>query len=59
MAAVYRPIASHAVSVAALRARLHGSICNHFNGERHLSSRISFKERRAAAFIEWRQLCAA
>ncbi|MCZ8158683.1 MAG: IS6 family transposase [Rhizobiaceae bacterium] len=38
---------------------VHGSIHNHFNQERHLSSRPTFKERRAAALTEWRQLCAA
>jgi putative transposase len=38
---------------------LHGSIHNHFNQERHLSCRPTFKERRAAALTEWRQLCAA
>ena len=36
---------------------LHGSIYNHFNGERHLSIRTAFKENRAAALTEWRQLC--
>ncbi|MCZ8158681.1 MAG: DDE-type integrase/transposase/recombinase, partial [Rhizobiaceae bacterium] len=40
-------------------AAVHGSIHNHFNQERHLSSRPTFKERRAAALNEWRQLCAA
>jgi hypothetical protein len=40
-------------------AALHGSIHNHFNQERHLSSRPAFKDRRAAALTEWRQLCAA
>ena len=40
-------------------AAVHGSIHNHFNQERHLSSRPAFKERRAAALTEWRQLCAA
>jgi putative transposase len=40
-------------------AAVHGSIHNHFNQERHLSSRPTFKERRAAALTEWRQLCAA
>jgi len=39
-------------------AALHDSIHNHFNQERHLSSRPTFKERRAAALNEWRQLCA-
>jgi putative transposase len=40
-------------------AEVHGSIQNHFNQERHLSSRLEFKERRATAFTVWRQLCAA
>ena len=40
-------------------AAVHGSIHNHFNRERTLISRESFKERRAAALNEWRQLCAA
>ena len=40
-------------------AALHGSIHNHFNQERHLTSRQTFKDRRAAALVEWRQLCAA
>jgi putative transposase len=40
-------------------AALHGSIHNHFNQDRHLSSRNNFKDRRAAALAEWRQLCAA
>ena len=33
-------------------AALHGSIHNHFNQERHLTSRPIFKERRAAALAE-------
>jgi putative transposase len=40
-------------------AAVHGSIHNHFNQERHLSSRPTFKERRTAALVEWRQICAA
>lgn len=40
-------------------ASLHGSIHNHFNQERPLTSRAIFKERRSAALAEWRQLCAA
>jgi putative transposase len=40
-------------------AALHGSIHNHFNQERHLSSRPTFKDRRTAALAEWRQLCSA
>jgi putative transposase len=38
---------------------LHGSIHNHFNQERALTSRTVFKERRTAALNEWRQLCVA
>jgi putative transposase len=40
-------------------AAVHGSIHNHFNQERTLTSRAIFKERRAAALAEWRRLCAA
>lgn len=40
-------------------AALHGSIHNHFDQERTLTSRAIFKERRTAALIEWRRLCAA
>jgi putative transposase len=35
---------------------VHAFIQNHFNKERHLSSRINFKLNRAAAIAEWRQL---
>ena len=38
---------------------LHGSIHNHFNQERHLTSRQTFKARRAAALVEWRAICSA
>jgi putative transposase len=37
----------------------HASVHNHFNAERHLYSRSSFKLNRAAALSEWRGLCAA
>ena len=40
-------------------AALHGSIHNHFNQERTLTSRAIFKDRRAAALAECRQICAA
>ena len=40
-------------------ASVHGSIHNHFNQERHLTSRDRFKATRAAALIEWRRLGAA
>ena len=33
-------------------------ICNHFNSERSLSSRVNFKQTRAAALTKWRGLCA-
>ena len=39
-------------------AAIHSSIHNHFNQERHLYSRQNFKQNRAAALAEWRQLCA-
>ena len=38
---------------------IHGSIHNHFNQERHLTSRDIFKARRNAAINEWRRLCGA
>ena len=37
---------------------VHASVHNHFNQERHLYSRDTFKLNRAAALSEWRQLCA-
>ncbi len=40
-------------------AAVHASICNHFNSERSLTSRTTFKLNRAAALAEWRGLCAA
>jgi putative transposase len=39
-------------------AAVHASVSNHFNTERSLSSRPNFKTNRAAAFAEWRGLCA-
>jgi putative transposase len=38
---------------------VHASVHNHFNAERHLYSRSSFKLNRAAALSEWRGLWAA
>jgi putative transposase len=38
---------------------IHGSVFNHFNKERHLNSRDTYKVQRKAALVEWRQLCAA
>ena len=40
-------------------AAVHSSVHNHFNQERHLYSRKSFKLNRAAALAEWRLLGAA
>ena len=37
---------------------VHASIHNHFNHERHLTRRDIFKQHRAAALTEWRQLAA-
>ena len=37
---------------------VHASIHNHFNHERHLNRRDIFKEGRATALAEWRQLAA-
>ena len=38
---------------------VHASVCNHFNSERSLSSRARFKQNRAAAVAEWRELGSA
>ena len=38
---------------------IHSSVFNHFNKERHLNSRDTFKVQREAALVEWQQLCAA
>ena len=38
---------------------IHSSVFNHFNKERHLDSRDTFKAQREAALAEWRRLCAA
>ena len=37
---------------------VHASIHNHFNLDRHLNRRETFKENRTAALAEWRQLAA-
>jgi putative transposase len=37
---------------------IHASIHNHFNLDRHLNSRETFKQDRSAALAEWRQLAA-
>jgi putative transposase len=39
-------------------AATHASIHNHFNLDRHLNRRDIFKQNRAAALTEWRQLAA-
>ncbi|MEH6404139.1 MAG: IS6 family transposase [Sneathiella sp.] len=38
---------------------IHSSVFNHFNKERHLISRNTYKVQREAALVEWRQLCTA
>ncbi len=37
---------------------IHSSVYNHFNQERHLTSRDNFKLQHNAAITEWRRLCA-
>ena len=37
---------------------IHASVHNHFNKDRHLENRETFKEYRSAALAEWRQLAA-
>ena len=39
-------------------ASVHASIYNHFNYQRHLNSRDTFKQDRDTALAEWRQLAA-
>ena len=39
-------------------ASVHASIHNHFNLDRHLTNRETFKQNRSAALAEWRQLAA-
>ncbi len=39
-------------------AAVHASIHNHFNQDRHLNRRDTFKQNRSAALAEWRQLAA-
>ena len=38
---------------------IHASVFNHFNKERHLNSRETYRVQREAALVEWQQLCAA
>ncbi|MCV2869896.1 IS6 family transposase [Defluviimonas sp. WL0002] len=40
-------------------AAVHASVTNHFNTNRNLTSRAIFKQNRAAALAEWRQIGAA
>src|ERR1700710_2058607 len=37
-------------------ASVHGTVHNHFNQERHLTSRETFKQNRLAALAEWRKV---
>jgi putative transposase len=39
-------------------ASIHASLHNHFNHDRHLISRETFRQNRSAALAEWRQLAA-
>jgi putative transposase len=39
-------------------AAIHASIHNHFNIDRHLNSRETFRQNRSAALAEWHQLAA-
>ena len=39
-------------------ASVHASLHNHFNSERHLVDRSTYKERRSAALAEWQSLAA-
>ncbi|MEZ5986144.1 MAG: DDE-type integrase/transposase/recombinase [Hyphomonas sp.] len=38
---------------------VHSSVYNHFNSERHINTRIRFKQKRDAALREWRELLVA
>lgn len=37
---------------------VHASVHNHFNQERHLVDRQTYKQRRSAALAEWQNLAA-
>ena len=37
----------------------HSQICNHFNHERHLQNRQTYKQKPSAAVTEWFQICAS
>ena len=39
-------------------AAVHGSVHNHFNSERTLTDRTTYKQTRTAALARWRALCA-
>ena len=39
-------------------ASVHASLFNHFNTDRHLNRRETFKQSRSVALAEWRQLAA-
>jgi len=39
-------------------ASVHGQVHNHFNQERHIVDRQSYKVRRSEAFSEWRSVMA-
>jgi putative transposase len=39
-------------------AAVHGTIHNHFNQERHLTDRQTYKDNRSAALAEWRTVMA-
>ncbi len=39
-------------------ASIHGTVHNHFNNERHLTDRETYKANRSAALAEWRNLMA-
>ena len=39
-------------------ASVHASLHNHFNSERHLVDRQTYKARRSAALAEWQSLMA-
>ena len=62
----HQPFRRRDVAVAKFRdmktlqkfAAVHASIHNHFNQERHLNSRDIYKQNRAAALAEWRELMA-
>ncbi len=37
-------------------ASVHANVHNHFNSERHLVDRSTFKQRRSASYVEWQAL---